>query len=280
MNTMRRKPLATMLAWSGTLLSLVFAVLWVFPLYWMVSTSLKAEIDTTTVPPPLIPQPFDLTAYTYILQNSPILRWYANSLITALIITFLLLFLSLLVAFALSQIDFPGKKWLFWIILAGFMIPFQTSLIPLFILVSKMGLTNQYAGIILPQLAAPLIVVIYKQFFDQVPRDLGDAARIDGASEFQVLIKVYLPLNWAITWALAIVSFIGAWDNFLWPFIVTNATSMLTIPVGITQTQSTYGIAYARTMASAVLAAIPTVIAFIFFQRRVTEGIMATSGIK
>jgi multiple sugar transport system permease protein len=141
-------------------------------------------------------------------------------------------------------------------------------------------LVNSYPGVVLPQLAAPLAVVIYKQFFDQVPREYGDAARIDGASEFRVLFNIYLPMNWNITWALAIVTFIAAWNNFFWPFIITNATTMLTIPVGITQVQSAYGVAYAKTMATAVMAAFPTVIAYLLFQRRVTEGIMATAGIK
>ncbi|MER3484009.1 MAG: hypothetical protein C4332_13500, partial [Meiothermus sp.] len=141
-------------------------------------------------------KPFDTSAYTYIIQNSPILNWYVNSVVTSVLITFFVLLLALLCAFALSQLEFPGKPWLYWIILAGFMIPFQASIVPLFMLMNKLGLVNSYGGIILPQLAAPLAVVIYKQFFDQVPKELGDAARIDGASEFRVLFGIFLPMNW------------------------------------------------------------------------------------
>ncbi|MBF6595298.1 MAG: carbohydrate ABC transporter permease [Thermaceae bacterium] len=269
-----------LLAASATLLTLLFGLVWVFPVYWMLVTSLKSDTDTTLLPPKLLPSPIDFSAYTYILANSPILRWYANSVITSLVITALVLVLALLCAYALSQLEFPGKPWLYWIILAGFMIPFQASIVPLFMLMNKLGLVNSYAGIVLPQLASPIAVVIYKQFFDQVPRDLGDAARIDGATEFRVLFSVYLPMNWNITWALAIVTFIAAWNNFFWPFIVTNSIPMMTIPVGITQVQSAYGIAYAKTMATAVMAAFPTVVAYLLFQRRVTEGIMATAGLK
>jgi multiple sugar transport system permease protein len=276
----KRSPLALWLGGAWTLLTVAFALIWVFPVYWMVVTSLKADTDTVSVPPTFIPKPFDASAYTYIIQNSPILNWYVNSVVTSVLITFFVLLLALLCAFALSQLEFPGKPWLYWIILAGFMIPFQASIVPLFMLMNKLGLVNSYAGIILPQLAAPLAVVIYKQFFDQVPKELGDAARIDGASEFRVLFGIFLPMNWNITWALAIVTFIAAWNNFFWPFIITNATPMLTIPVGITQTQSAYGVAYAKTMATAVMAAFPTVIAYLLFQRRVTEGIMATAGLK
>lgn len=277
---MKRPPLALWLGGAWTLLTVAFALIWVFPVYWMVVTSLKADTDTVSVPPTFIPKPFDASAYTYIIQNSPILNWYVNSVVTSVLITFFVLLLALLCAFALSQLEFPGKPWLYWIILAGFMIPFQASIVPLFMLMNKLGLVNSYGGIILPQLAAPLAVVIYKQFFDQVPKELGDAARIDGASEFRVLFGIFLPMNWNITWALAIVTFIAAWNNFFWPFIITNATPMLTIPVGITQTQSAYGVAYAKTMATAVMAAFPTVIAYLLFQRRVTEGIMATAGLK
>ncbi|WP_350245462.1 carbohydrate ABC transporter permease [Deinococcus sonorensis] len=263
-----------------TALTLVLALAWVFPLYWALITSFKPENDTVSNPPTLWPQTFDLGAYTYIFQNSPIVRWYLNSIVSSVAITVLVLLLSMLCAYALSQIDFQGRRWLYWLILAGFMIPFQASLIPLFIFVNQLGLVNNYMGLILPQLAAPLAVVIYKQFFDQIPPELADAARIDGASEWRVLFGIFLPLNWSITFSLGIVTFIAAWNNFLWPFIVMNDTSKLTIPVGITQVQSAYGVAYAKTMATAVTAAVPTIVAYLLFQRRVTEGVMATAGLK
>ncbi|GBF06342.1 ABC transporter [Deinococcus aerius] len=268
--------------WGGvvTALTVLLAAVWVFPLYWAAVTSLKADNDTIANPPTFWPRPLDFSSYTYILQNSPLVRWYLNSIFTSLAVTVFVLLLSMLCAYALSQIDFRGRRWLYWLLLVGFMIPFQASLIPLFILINKMGLVNNFAGLILPQLAAPLAVVIYKQFFDQIPPELGDAARIDGAGEWRVLFSIFLPLNWSITVALAIVTFIAAWNNFLWPFIVLNDPPKLTIPVGITQVQSAYGVAYAKTMATAVTAALPTALAYLIFQRRVTEGVMATAGLK
>lgn len=268
--------------WGGivTALTLLLAAAWVFPMYWAVITSVKPDDETIVAPPTLWPQKFDFSSYSYIFQNSEIVRWYINSVLTAMLITFLVLLLSMLCAYALSQINFRGRTWLYWLVLAGFMIPFQASLIPLFIFINKLGLVNSYTGLVVPQLAAPIAVVIYKQFFDQVPPALGDAARIDGASEWRVLFGIFLPLNWGITVSLAIVTFIAAWNNFLWPFIVMNDTAKLTIPVGITQVQSAYGVAYAKTMATAVTAAVPTVVAYLIFQRRVTEGVMATAGLK
>ena len=268
--------------WGGivTALTLLLATAWVFPMYWAVVTSVKPDDETIVAPPTLWPQKFDFSSYSYIFQNSPVVRWYINSVLTAVLITFLVLLLSMLCAYALSQINFRGRTWLYWLVLAGFMIPFQASLIPLFIFINKLGLVNSYTGLVVPQLAAPIAVVIYKQFFDQIPPELGDAARIDGASEWRVLFGIFLPLNWGITVSLGIVTFIAAWNNFLWPFIVMNDTAKLTIPVGITQVQSAYGVAYAKTMATAVTAAVPTVVAYLIFQRRVTEGVMATAGLK
>ncbi len=268
--------------WGGvvTALTLLLAAAWVFPMYWAAITSFKPDDETIVAPPTLWPQKFDFSSYSYIFQNSAIVRWYGNSVLTAVLITFMVLLLSMLCAYALSQINFRGRTWLYWLVLAGFMIPLQASLIPLFIFINKIGLVNSYAGLVVPQLAAPIAVVIYKQFFDQVPHELGDAARMDGASEWRVLFGIFLPLNWGITVSLGIVTFIAAWNNFLWPFIVMNDTAKLTIPVGITQVQSAYGVAYAKTMATAVTAAVPTVVAYLIFQRRVTEGVMATAGLK
>ncbi|ADV65923.1 carbohydrate ABC transporter permease [Deinococcus maricopensis] len=276
----RRTPSARLLGGVATLLTVLVAAAWVFPLYWTVATSLKPENDTIALPPTLWPHVVDTSAYTYIFQNSPLIRWYLNSVLTSVVITVLVLLLSMLCAYALSQLQFRGRKGLYWLVLAGFMLPFQASLVPLFMFLNDLGLVNSYAGLILPQLAAPVAVIIYKQFFDQIPPELGDAARMDGASEWRVLWSVFLPLNWNITVSLAIVTFIAAWNNFLLPFIVINDTPKLTIPVGITQVQSAYGVAYAKTMATAVTAALPTVIAYLIFQRRVTEGVMATSGLK
>ena len=160
------------------------------------------------------------------------------------------------------------------------MLPFSTMAIPLFMLMNKLHFVNSYAGLILPQIATPLSVIVFKQFFDAVPADFRHAAVIDGAGEFRILFSIYVPLNWSIIWAMSIVTFIGTWNNFFWPFIITNSTPMLTIPVGMTQVQSAYGIAFAKTSAIAVMASIPTAVAYLIFQKRVTQGVMAAAGIK
>ena len=264
----------------GTVFTLLTAAIWAFPLYWAVVTSLKREGDVLAHPPSWLPIPISFDAYARVLTESGLLRWYFNSVFTAVVITFAVVVLCMLCGYAISQLDFPGKKLLFWILLAGFMIPAQALVVPLFILMNDLNSINSYQGIILPQIIAPIVIIIYKQFFDAVPRELRDSAVIDGANEARILFNVFLPINWGITVALAIVTFIGAWNAFFWPFLITTSESMMTIPVGITQVQDAFGVQYARTMAVAVLAGLPVSVAYLLFQRQVTEGIMATAGLK
>jgi multiple sugar transport system permease protein len=263
-----------------TVLTVITAVAWLFPLYWILNTSLTAETATIAIPPSFFPVPPDLEAFAYVIQNSPIFRWYFNTVLVALVITFFSILFSLMCAYALSILEFKGKGLINIALLLGFMIPFGAMVIPLFMLMNTMHLVNSFAGIILPQIATPLSVIVFKRFFDQVPIDFRHAAVIDGAGEFRILFNIYIPLNWSIIWAMAIITFIGAWNNFLWPFIITNSTPMLTIPVGMTQVQSAYGVAFAKTSAVAVMASIPTALAYLIFQKRVTQGVVAAAGIK
>ena len=263
-----------------SILTIITAVAWLFPIYWIAATAFKSETETIAVPPTLFPSPPTFDAFVYVIYNSPIFRWYVNTIIVSLAITFMAMLVSLMCAYGLSRLEFTGKRLIYWLLLIGFMLPFSAMAIPLFMLMNKLNLVNSYLGVILPQIASPLAVIVFKRFFDEVPRDFREAALIDGASELGILFGIYIPMNWSITWAMSIVTFIGAWNNFFWPFIITNSTAMLTIPVGMTQVQSAYGIAFAKTSAIAVLASIPTAAAYLIFQKRVTQGVMAASGLK
>jgi multiple sugar transport system permease protein len=274
------RPRFSILGLTCTALTVLLAAVWLFPLYWIVATAFKSETQTIAVPPTLVPSPPSLEAFGYVFQNSPIFRWYLNTVLVGAVVTFCSILFSLMCGYALSRLEFKGKWLIYWALLVGFMLPFGAVAIPLFMLMNKLNLVNSYAGVILPQIATPLSVIVFKRFFDDVPRDFRDAALIDGASDLRILFRIYLPLNWSITWALTIVTFIATWNNFFWPFIITNATSMLTIPVGMNTVQSAYGIYFAKTSATAVLASIPTAAAYILFQKRVTQGVMAAAGLK
>jgi multiple sugar transport system permease protein len=264
----------------GTIATLILAAIWAFPLYWAVVTSLKPESQVLAKPTSWIAWPPNFEAYGRVLWQSELLRWYFNSLFTACVITFFVVLLCMLCGYAISQLSFPGRNLLYWAMLAGFMIPSQALIVPLFVLLADLNSVNSYQGIILPQLIAPVTIIIYKQFFDGMPRELRDSALMDGAGEFRILFSLFLPMNWGITVALAIVTFIGAYNAFLWPFIITTSEAMMTIPVGITQVSDAFGVQYARTMAVAVLSGLPVAVAYLIFQRRVTEGIMVTAGLK
>lgn len=262
-----------------TLLTFLAALVWIFPLYWGFVTSLRSD-ENVAGNTSLLPDEFQLGAYVNAIFNTRLLTWYVNSIGTAAIVTVSVLIISMLCAYALSQIRFPGRRLLYGIVLASFMVPAQTLVVTQFILMKNLNLINTWAGIILPQLITPIVIIVYKQFFDSVPKEMREAVVLDGGGEYTILFKVFLPLNWGITTAMAIVTFITVWNAFFWPFLVITSENMMTIPVGITQVNDTFGIVYARLMAIAMLAALPVIVAYVIFQRRVTEAIMISSGVK
>ena len=269
--------------WLGVLATIALLSLmavWVAPLLWAVLTSLKPELQAAAQPLIWWPSPPTLESFVSVLTTGNLPRWYANSVVTSLIITVVTLLLSATAAYAFSQLRFPGREVLFWISLAGFMLPFEALLVPLYKLMNSLGAINTMAGIILPQLISPVAIFVFRQFFDQVPREYREAAVMDGATEGRIMWRIFVPLSANVIWAIGIVTFIGAWNNFLWPFIVINSTENMTVPVGLTQVQSAYGLRYAQTMAVAILGGLPVIAAYLIFQRRVTEGFLSASGIK
>jgi multiple sugar transport system permease protein len=269
--------------WRGRIASglafgvlLVLAIFWLVPLAWAVDTALKPEAETIAVPVSWISSNFSLDAFRQVLDAGSILRWYLNSALTSVIITVVVVLLASLAAYSFSRVPFRGSGVLFWIVLAGIMIPPQILIVPLFTEMDSFGFINTYQGIILPQIASPIAVFIFKQFFDGLPRELEDAALVDGASRFRIYWQIYLPLSRPAMAAVAIFTFVISWNYWLWPFIALTGTNMMTIPVGLATVQSAYGIHNAQIMASAVLGGLPLLIVFLFFQRQIVQGIAGT----
>ncbi|AZQ65946.1 carbohydrate ABC transporter permease [Silicimonas algicola] len=263
-----------------TILTVVCAVIWAFPLYWGIVSSLKPEDEVVRPYIELWPDTLTFEHYVHALTATQIGRWYLNSIVTAVGTTVLTILTSIFCGYALSQLRFPLRRPLYWLILASFMVPTQVLIINHFVLVANMGLLNTWAGIILPQLIHPVIIIIYKQFFDQVPKEFREAAVMDNASEWRILFKVFVPMNWGVTTALSIVVFIWSWNAFLWPFLAATKTEWMTITVGITQVNDAFGIYYARELSLAVLAGLPVALAYLLFQRQVTRAITLSAGIK
>ena len=262
-----------------TALTAICAALWFFPVYWAIATSLRAD-DETVTEFSLIPTNPTLANYIFDIENSNLPIWYLNSTIVSVSVTVIAVFMAACTGYAISQLNFPGRKALWLTIMASFMVPVSALIVNHFIIIAGVGLLNSHLGIILPMLLTPVTVIVYKQFFDGLPREFREAAVMDGASELQLLFRVFLPMNWGITTALAIITFIGAWNSFLWPFLAAQDETMMTVTVGITAVQDEFGIAYGRVLAGAVLASLPVALAYLFFQRRVTQAITLSAGIK
>ena len=255
------------------------AVTWLLPFAWSVVTSLKSEADAGATPVTWIPpNGFTFDAYAKVLAEGNIPVWTFNSVCSSALITLITVVTAALAAYAFSRLDFGGRKWLYFVIIAAIIIPPQVLIIPLFYEMLALNMVDTYWGLILPQVVAPAMVFIMKNFFDQIPIELEEAARVDGANRLRVFWSIVLPLSRPILAAVCIFTFITAWNNFLWPFIVINDTSLMTLPVGLQAVKSAYGVQYAQNMAAAILAALPLIVLFLFFQRQIIKG-FATTGL-
>jgi multiple sugar transport system permease protein len=264
----------------ATTATVLAAVICAFPLYWGLITTFKPEDEIVRPGVQLWPEHFTFQNYIHVLTTTKIGVWYVNSLVTSAAVTVIVVGISAGAGYAISQLNFPGRRIFWGLILASFMVPIPALIVTHFVLMSQFHWINTWAGVIAPQLIAPITVIIYKQFFDSVPKDFREAAAIDGANEFQLLFRIYLPMNWGITAALAIITFIAAWNLFLWPFVAVTTDDMMNITVGITQVHDAFGVSYGRDLAVAMLAALPVAIVYLVFQRQVTQAIMLSAGIK
>ncbi|MGI5215572.1 carbohydrate ABC transporter permease [Plantactinospora sp. CA-290183] len=251
-----------------------FALVWLVPLAWAVDTALKPNAETirTTW---LIDDP-TLAAFWTVLTESDIVHWYTSSFVTSALAALGTVVTASMAAYALSRMRFRYRRVVFWLILCGIMIPNQVLIVPHFRQFASVDLLNTYWAVLLPQVPTAIAVFIFKQFFDALPRDLDEAARMDGAGFFRTYRQVVMPLSRPVVSAVAIFSFVWSWNNLLWPLLAVSNPKLMTIPVGVATVQGTYGIRYADTMASAILGALPLVLVFLLFQRRIVEGIAGT----
>nr|WP_228084198.1 carbohydrate ABC transporter permease [Streptomyces sp. MA3_2.13] len=259
-----------------TSLGALLAALWLVPFGWALSTSLKPEGDTQKLPLRWIQSNMNLDAYRSVLGDGNIPKWLVNSVIVSTGVTLLTVVVSALAAYGFARTDFRCRRVLFGITLAGIMVPGTVITAPLFANVRTMGLVDTYWGVILPQVSAPAMVFILYKFFQGVPRELEEAARIDGAGRWRIFGQIVLPLSRPVLAAVAIFTFIASWNNFMWPYLVTTDPDLATLPVGLATVQSSFGIRWAQLMAGALLAALPLLIVFVFFQRQIVRGVAHT----
>ena len=271
----------------------LFAVITVYPFLWMIGTSFKEQVEIYARPLSLIPEKFTLENYRTVMNTVPFLMYFKNSMILAVTGVLTNVFLGALAGYAFAKLDFRGKKVLFRILLSSMMIPGIVTMVPQFVVLRKFpfaggnnlfgqggrGFINSFWAIILPGACGVYAVFFMKQFFETLPGDLAEAARLDGASEFRIFWQVYLPLITPAAMTLGIMTFQGGWNNFMWPLIVLNDPKKYTIQIGLSLFKTNYTSNYGAMMGGTVIATLPVLLLFIFAQRYFVEGI-AFSGSK
>jgi len=273
------------------LLLIVFAVVSLFPLYWLFNTALTPASSTVKLPPDLYPKQPTLQNFADILRISGtgrlqlpftaepvrmprLLLWFVNTTFYALVSTFLHVLFDSMAAYAFAKRRFPGSNLFFWLILAALMIPGQVTLVPLYLQVVRMGFNNSFTGLILPGLADVIGIFLLKQFIQTLPRELEEAARIDGASEWGIYARIIIPLAVPALAVTAIFSFQRYWNAFLWPLVITQSPDLFTLQVGLSYIQtSEFGTNYGLLMSGAALAAIPMILFFFAFQKYFVQGL-------
>ncbi len=261
------------------LLSLL-AVAFLVPIYWMIATSLKTEAAAVAQPVQWWPHEPTFENYRTILQspNAPFLRWTWNSLFTSTAFALGSVALAVATAYPLSRMRFPGRDTWFWVVLSSMMIPGVIFLIPHYLMMIRFDWINTYHALIWPGLPAAFGVFLMRQFFVSIPREVEEAARIDGANSFQILIYILLPFLTAPMATLALFQFMASWNNYVWPLFGVQG-DMQTLPVAITSFSSRYWTAYGKLMAGTAIASVPILIAFLFTQRFFIRG-MSLTGLK
>lgn len=264
---------------TGVIL-VVFAIIWLIPSLFAIKTSLTdngvAALGAQEILTDFSPT---LESYLGLMRQGDIWNWYLSSFLTSVVTAALTLLFASMAAFALSRLEFRGRALIYLLIIMGLMIPSQVLIVPLFQELRVMQLLNTYWAVILPQIPSVIAVFIFKQFFDGIPKELEEAARVDGAGLWRIYWAVVMPLSRPVTAAVAILTFVWTWNNLLLPLFVLSNPNLMTIPVGLATVQGTFGLRYADIQAGAILAALPLVVLYMFFQRQIVEGVTG-SGIK
>ena len=274
----RRPPIFKLGSVVGVVLLISAAIFALGPLLWTVTTSLRTPAEAFTNPPQWLPLHPDFGNYAAVFQQIPIGQFFVNStIVTALIVAGQTITCTLS-GYAFAMVRFPGKNTIFGIFLATMMVPLQTIIIPVFIIVNKLGLSDSLASLIIPALGSAFGTFLMRQYFMQMPPELGEAARIDGASHFKVFLFVYARMASPAIATLAILNFSGFWAEFYRPLIFLQSQSHFTLPLGLVGLQGNLGTgSISIVLAGVILTMIPSVILFIFAQRYFIEGVTAGS---
>lgn len=255
---------------------LVITFLVILPLLWMICTSFSGDAVSTT---DLLAHKWSLNGYRQVLAQTPFVTWACNSFLVAFIQTLGQLIVAFFAAYAFARFDFPGKNALFFFVIATMIIPVQALMIPTFVTINNLGWINTYQGVIIPFLASGYAIFLLRQFFLKVPKEMIDAALVDGCGELRVLRYVFLPISVPAVTALAIILFVNHWNEYYWPLMVLLDEGKMTLPIALVKFRNDGLIEWIPTMAAATLSMLPVLFLYIMTQKSFLEG-FSNSGIK
>ncbi len=277
MRTRRRGLRANLVYWVVVALLLIGGIIMVFPLFWLVSTSLRPAPELNLMPPPLLPQHWTIANFEKVFAKAPMLSYLWNSLVFATISTVFILVTSVTAGYVFAKFRFPGNNVLFMLVLATAIVPFEIYMVPLFLQMNALHLVNNPIGLFLPFLVLSYGIFFMRQnTITSVPDELLDAARIDGMGEFAIMLRFVPRLLAPAMAALAILAFIQAWTAFIWPLLILNDPKFFPMELGLSQFANNFSVDFGVTSAGAVVAMLPTIIAFLLLRRRIVEGITLT----
>jgi len=251
----------------------------IFPVYWMFVTALSPASQAQKSTFYLWPSSLEWSNFVDVWHTQPVGSWFVNSIIIAVLGVVLTVAVSLLAGYAFAKYEFWGRDVLFVALLVTIMVPIQVIMVPEFVLVSKLGLVDSPWAVILPRSAEAIAVFMARQFMLGVPSELIEAARVDGAGEFRIFMRIVLPLSGPLIGVLVIISFVWRWNDFVWPLIALQGQENYTLPIGLSSMNSLYQSPWESIMAVSLLSLIPTVIIFFLFQRQFVQGV-ASTGLK
>src|SRR4051812_48521803 len=259
----------------------ILSVIFIAPLLWMLVNSFKTPNAATNPNGSWIPKPFDTSSYRTLFRSgsTPVLRWFVNSLVAGLANTALILVVDSLAAYALARMEFFGRRFIFGTVVGTIFLPSFMFLVPNFLIVSKLGWLDSLWAIIVPSAGGAFGVFFLRQFFSTLPKELEEAAIIDGANQWRIFTRVILPLSKPALSTLAVLSFLTNWNDFLWPVYVLFSPNNLTLPSGLAKLQNAAAVDYPIIMAGAVVASVPVILIFLIAQRQVIESV-SRSGLK
>jgi len=256
------------------LVMLVISVFTLLPFFWMLSTSFMATGEASTLPLKFLPRSFSLDQYIFLFERMNLGRFFLNSLILSVSVTLVSLLVNSLAGFAFAKYTFRGQRPLFTFLLSSMIIPGQVTMLPVFLLLNKLGLLNTYFGIIIPGMASIFGIFLIRQYLQSVPDSLIEAAKIDGARDFAIYWRVILPLAKPVLVTLALFTFMGTWNDFLWPLVVMTKEDMYTLPVAIANLMGEHAQDPELMMAGSVVTITPVLVVFLIAQKYYIKGIM------